>query len=115
MVQTQTMKKTTTTPKSIDLQMWYGQQTANLREICEINGQRFQIEIKFDSYDFQSHGIISMWSADRKEWSRVYSIPGQLLKSDRGVIYGTPKKNLSRVDFYKDVQILIENVVKIVF
>ena len=95
--------------------MWYGQQTANLREICEINGQRFQIEIKLDSYDFQSHGIISLWSVEKKEWNRVYSIPGQLLKSDRGIMYGTPKKALSVVDFYKDSQALIENAVKIVF
>lgn len=95
--------------------MWFGQQTANFREICEINGLRFQIEVKRDAYDMQSHGIASVWSNERKEWSRVYSIPGQLLDIKEGILYGTPRKELSVVDFYKDTQALIENAVKIVF
>ncbi len=109
------MKKTATTPKSIDRQMWYGSQDANFREFCEINGLRFKIEIKSDSYETQSFGRVYVWSNEKKDWSLVYSIPGQLLKTERGLMYGTPKKTLSVVDFYKDTQALIENAKKIVF
>lgn len=107
--------KKTTTPKLIDRQMWFGSQDANLREFFAIDGIRFKMEIKSDSYDTQSFGRIYVWSADKLDWSEVYRIPGQLMKTERGLMYGTPRKTLSVVDFYKDAQTLIENAKKIVF
>jgi len=60
----------------IDNKEFRGRQSRNLTRILKIaQGNRLRISIKRDSYDFQSHARIELWSETEGKWNFVHSIP----------------------------------------
>lgn len=67
-------KQTTTIPATTTFTKDCGKLNQGIfyRELCGIGGRKFQIDIYRDTYDFQSHAKISVWTG--KEWSLVDSL-----------------------------------------
>jgi ribosome biogenesis GTPase A len=60
----------------IDNREFRGTQSRNLVRILKTENERkLRISIKRDSYDFQSHAKIELWSDAEGKWNFVHSIP----------------------------------------
>lgn len=87
-----------------------GTQSASLSKIIEgDNGLKIKIDIKSDSYDFQSYARVSVFS-DLK-WNVVDSISFSNMKTPSKLYYhanGRPANVLAQ-HFVEDTQVLISN------
>ncbi len=52
-----------------------GQQSASAQWQFEMEHYKVKVDIKSDSYDFQSSAVVSVWSKESLQWNRVGSIP----------------------------------------
>lgn len=105
------MKKAQT---SLELITWKGQQSVNYRQIITLENFKVKLEIKRDSYDFQSSAVASVWSTESMEWKNVYSIPGQLMKTSDNMVHGVEKVIPSNI-FSMDIQTLLTGAKSILF
>ena len=71
----------TTGKKAIEVKIWKGQQSINYTQIATMGSFKIRIDIKRDSYDMQSHATASVFSMEKLDWNKIYSIPYPEMKS----------------------------------
>lgn len=91
-------KKTPKLPIPISDRIWRGSQSWN-RERIEVlaSGQRLQLAVKVDAYDFQSWGRVAVWAAEG--WQTIHTIPGQQLATQCSYVASTCEPSAFDVDF----------------
>lgn len=55
------------------------EQNVYYNEILSDNGYKFKINIRVNSYVFQSRAKIELWTASG--WVDIYTVPGELMKT----------------------------------
>ena len=120
------MKKSnnTTTRTTLEKATWKGSQDVNYREFATLESEflgvpqkkfKIKIEIKRDSYEDQSRCSLSVWHMETLEWKTVYSIPGRLMKTDKGAMYGVANQPISESIFSQDIATLLNGTKSILF
>ena len=64
-----------TKEKTIKKELSKGRQSMNYDEFLKLDGLKLKISIKSDSYDFQCHARILVWSEQDLKWNLIDSIP----------------------------------------
>lgn len=80
-----------------------GTQSANFTKIIEgDNGLKIKIDIKSDSYDFQSYAKLSVFNSHELSWNIVDSIPFSNMKTPSKLYYKIqpPSKNANILASY---------------
>lgn len=73
--------------KTIDRRDFQANQSWCRKTLLAIGETRLSVDIRYNAYDYQSHGHISRW--DGSKWQRVAEIPyPQLAGVSREVSYG---------------------------
>lgn len=91
-----------------------GTQSAHFVKIIEgDNGLKIKIDIKSDSYDFQSHAKVSVFNPTELKWNIVDSVPHSNMKTPHKLYYhvSAPNKNASVLasHFIADTNTLISH------
>jgi hypothetical protein len=68
-------KKQPPAPAHMQIRTWKTRQAAHYEQIAALGKFKIKLEIKRDSYDFQSYAVASVFAADKLAWNVVYTIP----------------------------------------
>ena len=83
--------------KTIKEEYSLGQQSANFNQILEFpSGLRLKINIKSDSYDFQSHAKAEIFNPNTLSWNLVTNIPYSNMKTPSKLVYTISNKESSQ-------------------
>lgn len=97
--------------KIIKSEYGLGTQSVNFKEIRESDeGLKIQINIKSDSYDFQSHAIVSVFSPTELKWNNLSSIHFSEMQTPPKLYYHVPPQGNPSVvsgHFQSDIQQLV--------
>lgn len=91
-----------------------GTQSAHFTKIIEgDNGLKIKIDIKSDSYDFQSYARVSVFNPQSVEWNILDSVPFSNMKTPTKLYYHVqaPSKNANVLapHFVEDTRTLVSN------
>lgn len=71
-----------------------GTQSAHFIKIIEgDNGLKIKVDIKSDSYDFQSHAKVSVFDSKDLKWNIVDNVPHSNMKTPHKLYYHVPRPN----------------------
>lgn len=94
-----TTKKATRAVTQIEIRVFKGRQSVCYEFIGKLGAFKFKVDIKVDSYDFQSHAIGYVFDPAALKWNPLYHIPYNAMTSiktaDR---FGETKAASFRVD-----------------
>ena len=67
---------------------WNGRQSAHYESLWSMGDHthtptRAKVEIKVDSYDFQSHAFVSFYDPQSRRWNKVASVPYKHMETVR--------------------------------
>jgi len=91
--------------KTIDRQISETRDDVHYTEVLDIDGSRFKVAIRSNSYAFQSHAKIVRWNGE--EWKNVYSLHHTEMKTPHGLCYARENKT-SPTQFTDDRNQLIK-------
>lgn len=91
--------------------VYRGRQSWHYTALWQYGEQCLKLDIKCDSYDFQSHLKTFVWSRPKMEWSPVAEIPISLAEC-RQISPATDHINAS--DFEQDEQLLLERALMVI-
>lgn len=89
-----------------------GQQSAQLTKIIEGDkGLKIKIEIKSDSYDFQSYARVSVFNSSELKWNGVDHIPFANMQTPPKLYYHVQQQNPNILSpyFTNDIKTLVLN------
>src|SRR5436305_512872 len=84
-----------------------GQQSVDAELLGKIGEHKVRVTIKSDSYDFQSYARIHVWRPASLDWSLVYSLPYQRMKTPRQLCYLPNRRGLDKEHFRADTDELM--------
>jgi hypothetical protein len=73
--------------KMIQDEILKARQSLTLHQVFEMKGHKLSISIKSDSYDFQSHAIISVFHPTELKWNRLAGIHHSTMKTPHELAY----------------------------
>jgi hypothetical protein len=71
----------------IDTTIGKGRQDIVYRELVMLTDKKVRIDIKSDSYDFQSHARVSVWNAAEDKWNQIDSLHYSAMQTPQGLCY----------------------------
>lgn len=89
-----------------------GTQSASLSKIIESeSGLKIRVDIKSDSYDFQSYARVSVFNKLALQWNIVDTIPHSNMKTPTKLYYHVKQQNPNVLapQFSADTQTLVKN------
>lgn len=96
-------------------QVTLGRQSTEYREMITIDDKKLKIDIKSDSYDFQSHARIYVWKGDTDGWTLVHSIHFGQMKTPAELVYHPNKGGLSLHHYKLDRDELVRVAIAVLF
>jgi hypothetical protein len=94
-----------------------GTQSANLTKIIKSeSGLKIKIDIKSDSYDFQSFARVSVFNPSELKWNVISSIPFGNMSTPHKLFYSIQKNDNPAIlsdKFKKDVEVLTKEAEEI--
>lgn len=74
-------------PKSLDVAIGGGQNDVYYEEHIEYKGHKYRIDIRSNSYGFQSHAKLYSFANDQRSWNSVTSIHYASMKTETGLVH----------------------------
>ena len=90
------LKKTKTALKVLERTMYNTRQSIHFKGMYELSGIKLRINIRKDSYDFQSYARVYVLNKEEREWNVLHSIPyPQMEAVKKNVFHGRPADELT--------------------
>lgn len=90
-----------------------GRQSWNYREIFKQGDHKIRVDIKIDSYDFQSHARAEVWNEKELKWNVVHHIPYSNIVACKKVSY--VQRTCDVLSFKADRDLLVKMAEQVLF
>lgn len=88
-----------------------GSQDVEATLFAKVGAHKVRVNIRRDSYDFQSHARIYVWHAPSLKWNLVHSIPYQSMRTPDKLYYRANGMDAS--NFRADIDTLLATAAQI--